>query len=123
MFGFSESVEQIIVQVSVFLIIALLVFIGRWLRKMWKAIEQIHDMATAVDHAVNSRPESDPTIYELAETTSVLVEANGLALSNLHERFTEHTHTDEVNFADLRSRLGEVTTEQPLISPSLPTES
>ena len=90
----TEFVEQAGVQVVTFLVIATLVVFGRWLRK-------IHQLTAEVNHAVNNRPENQPTIYELTEHTVG-------TLANLHEQFNEHVIADQEFFTEINGKLDEM---------------
>lgn len=100
-----ESVEQVLVQVVVFLVIALLVVIGRWIRKIHKQLDAVHDLAISVDSAVNHRPSGDPKLYDMVKAAGEQAMANGEASEELKVQFAEHSRNDEVNFADIRARL------------------
>lgn len=100
-----DQLVQYLVGVAVPVTLMALVAIGRWVRTTMRQLEDVHALATSVDAAVNHRPESDPKIYDLVKDANEQASRNGEASARLEEQFAEHSRSDEVNFADLRSRL------------------
>lgn len=99
-----ESVEQVIVNVTVFLVIAVLVVFGRWLRQTKRTLDDAHSMLSEVNHAVNCRPKGDPTLYELAAEGKVAAAEAKQVAATAVAQLNKHSRDDEVNFADLRAR-------------------
>lgn len=96
---------QYLIGVSVPLTLMALVAIGRWVRKILRQLDQVHALAVDVNSAVNHRPSGDPKLYDMVKDAGAQAKENGEASARLEQQFAEHVRSDEVNFADLRSRL------------------
>lgn len=100
-----ESFVQYLVGVAVPLTVALVIAIARWVRRTMSMLDEVHGLAVSVDSAVNHRPSTDPKIYDLVKEAAVQATKNGETAERLESQFADHTRSDEINFADLRSRL------------------
>lgn len=96
---------QYLVGVAVSVTVMLLVGIARWVRATKRQLDEVHAITSSVDAAVNHRPPSDPKIYDLVKDAHEQARRNGETAERLEGQFAEHTRSDEINFADLRSRL------------------
>jgi len=101
----SESLQQIMVNVAVFLIIAALVVVGRWIRRILHQLDEVHTIAGDVNRAVNNHPEGDPKLYDMVKDAAQQAILNGETADRLEVQFADHSRSDEINFADIRSRL------------------
>lgn len=96
---------QYLVGVAVPLTVALILAIARWVRRTMSMLDEVHVLAVSVDSAVNHRPPGDPKIYDMVKEAAVQATKNGEMAERLESQFADHTRSDEINFADLRSRL------------------
>ena len=96
---------QYLVGVAVPLTLMGLVVLGRWVRKILQQLEQVHALAVDVNSAVNHRPSGDPKLYDMVKDASIQAKENCEASARLEQQLAEHSRSDEINFADLRSRL------------------
>lgn len=100
-----ESFVQYLVGVAVPVTVLLIVAIARWVRRTMVMLGEVHGLAVSVDSAVNHRPAGDPKLYDMVKAAGEQASKNGEAAERLEGQFVDHSRSDEINFADLRSRL------------------